>query len=123
MTRNTSTAGTERKDPVRNCLMAESAGTIRKIPRTCTDTERKRCHGVSERFAYSVTRSSHMISFCSTERSMRQQDAITRGLGRSYCRGKSRNLWTNSQFINMQVDTIHRNLLRREGGAFLPVRQ
>ena len=111
---HTSTAGMGRHVPGRNCLMAESAGTIRRIPRICTDTERKRCHGVSEIFAYSVTRSSLMISSYLTERNMRQPDAITREPERSCYRRRSRNPWRNSQFISMQVDTIHRSLLRRE---------
>ena len=120
MMRNTSTVGTERNDPARNCLVAGSAGTIRRIPRTCIDTGRKRCHGVSGLFAYSVTRSSLMISSYLTERNMRPPDAITRGPGQSCYRRRNRNPWINLQFINMQVDIIHRSLLRRDGGAFLP---
>lgn len=43
-----------------------------------------------------------------------EPDAITREPERSCYRRRSRNPWRNSQFISMQVDTIHRSLLRRE---------
>ena len=88
------TAGMERNDQVRNCLMAGSAEIIRKILKTYTCIESRKSQKESAAFVTSTIQYSHMIFYYVKRKSMRLLDVIALAHEQSCC--LKRNQWHSS---------------------------